>query len=331
VCISSKKQGDVKMKKKELSSIELKKVVELRHFGTKWTEIEKETGVERRAAKRAYDEWEKDQKMREQETVRFRVAAEAFHEHLSDLTRLAESLISVVHVPEKLRGLDNAEAALGRLLMGTVQGGLETSPTSSQESARLVWRNTKLLNSLQDHTREKVRWEALEEWKKARTNAAEYSQELLLQAKEGIEDILNKQPGLTEKIKTAIGVNIGAADISRGLGETIWRGIVTGKLEEVHSWKGGGDVTKDNVWLEFYEGDSDTRLYLNDNELAKEIKSMCQLVVSNLQEGTKSDVVEKLTKEVRLMQDTTRELEEGLDELVLRPLLLRTRCDLCPA
>jgi len=67
------------MKKRELTPIELKKVVELRRLGAKWTEIEQEIKVERRAAKRAYEEWEKDKEVKEHQAVRFRVAAEAFH------------------------------------------------------------------------------------------------------------------------------------------------------------------------------------------------------------------------------------------------------------
>jgi len=69
------------MKKRELSPIELKKVVALRELGARWTEIEQEIKVERRAAKRAYEEWERDKEMKEQQAARFRVAAEAFHEH----------------------------------------------------------------------------------------------------------------------------------------------------------------------------------------------------------------------------------------------------------
>ena len=93
------------MKKRELSPIELKKVVELRRLGAMWTEIERETKVDRRASKRAYEEWEKDKKIKEQEAARFRVAAEAFHEHLDDLIRLAESLILTLEIPEMLRAL----------------------------------------------------------------------------------------------------------------------------------------------------------------------------------------------------------------------------------
>jgi hypothetical protein len=322
------------MKKRELSPTELKKVVELRRFGAKWTEIEQETKVERRAAKRAYGEWERDKKMKEQEEARFRVAAEAFHEHLNDLIRLAESSVSVLHVPETLRGLDDADEALDRLWMINIQQELEPPPTSQptrNERERIIRRNKMLFKSLQEHTREKVRWEALEEWKHARNNAVQYSKELRLEATEVIENILNNQLGLKERIKTAIGGNDVTGKISDGVIENIWRGILTGKPEQVHVWEGTSLVSKGRVELRFYTNDSDTKLDLNDLGLAKETLSMCLQVVTNLREGTKSDLVQKLTDKVRRMQDRTEELEKSLDRLILRPIILRTRCDLCPA
>ena len=329
---ANSKQGDVKMKKRELSPIELKEVVELRQLGAKWTEIEQETKVERRAAKRAYEEWERDKKMKEQEAARFRVAAEAFHEHLNDLIRLAESLVSALHVPEMLRGLDNADEVLDRLWMRNIQGELEPSPTSSDERERVARRNKMLFKSLQEHTREKVRWEALEDWKQARNNAVQYSKELRLEATEVIRNNLNNCLGLEKRIKTTIGANDVTEKISDGVRETIWRGILTGKPDQMHVLKGSSVITEGRVWLEFYEGDSDTKLDLNnDVELAKEALSICRRVVTNLREGTKSDLVQRLTDEVRRMQDTTEELEESLDGLILRPMILRTRCDLCPA
>ena len=89
-------------------------------------------------------------------------------------------------------------------------------------------------------------------------------------------------------------------------------------------------MTEGRVWIEFYESDSDTRLDLNDLELAKEVLDMCRRVVTNLREGTKFNLVQRLTDEVRKVQDRTEELEESLDGLILRPMILRTRCDLCP-
>ncbi len=318
------------MKKRELSPKELQKVVELRQLGAKWTEIEQETKVERRAAKRAYEEWERDKKMKEQETARFRVAAEAFLEHLNDLIRLAESLVIALPVPKMLRGLNNADEVLDQLWIRNIHGEVERFPTSSDGKERLVWRNKMLFKSLQDHTREKVRWEALEEWKQARNNTVKYSEELRLGATKLIGKILNKQPDLKKRIETAIGGNDITDKIADGVRENIWRDILIGKPEQMHVWEGTSLVSRGRVELRFYDGDSDTKLDLNDVDLAKEVLSMCRQVVTNLLE-VKSDLVQELTDEVSQMKDRTRELEENLDGLVLRPMMIHTRCDLCPA
>jgi hypothetical protein len=318
------------MKKRELSPKELQKVVELRQLGAKWTEIEQETKVERRAAKRAYEEWERDKKMKEQEAARFRVAAEAFLEHLNYLIRLAESLVIALPVPKMLRGLNNADEVLDQLWIRNIHGEVERFPTSSDGEERLVWRNKMLFKSLQDHTREKVRWEALEEWKQARNNTVKYSEELRLEATKLIGKILNNQPDLKKRIETAIGGNDITEKIADGARENIWRGILIGKPEQMHVWEGTSLVSKGRMELRFYDGDSDTNLDLNDVELAKGVLSICRQVVTNLLE-VKSDLVQELTDEVSQMKDRTRELEESLDGLVLRPMMIHTRCDLCPA
>jgi hypothetical protein len=136
---------------------------------------------------------------------------------------------------------------------------------------------------------------------------------------------------LKEKIKAAIGSNDVTEKISEGLVENIWRGILTGKPEQMNVLEGTSAVRKGRVWLEFYKGDSDTKLDLNDVDLAKEVLSACRWAVNNLQEGDKSDLVRKMADEVHQMQDIIKELEESLDGLFLRPIILRTRCELCPA
>ena len=319
------------MRRRELTPVELENVVRLRQLGAKWTEIERETKVERRAAKRACDEWEKDKKMKEQEAWRFRVAAEAFHEHLNDLVRLAESLTDALHLPETLRGLNSADEALDQLWIKHTEGQRRSSPTSGVERERVVRRSKMLLKSLRDHTQEAARWQALEEWKQSRDNALHYAKALRLKVTEIIGNNLKEHSDLEKGIKTAIGGNDVIEKIADGVIECIWRGILTGKPDQMHVVKGISVFTEGQVWLEFYESDSETRFYLNDVELAKEVWSMCCQAVANLREGTESDLVRKLTDEVSQMQARTRELEESLDELRLRPTILRTRCDLCPA
>jgi len=119
--------------------------------------------------------------------------------------------------------------------------------------------------------------------------------------------------------------------ISDGVIENIWRGILAGKPEQMHVLQGISVMTEGQVWLEFYKGDSNTRLDLNDMELAKDVMDVCNWAVNNLKKGSKSDLVRRLEDEVHRMRGRTQELEESLEELQLRPLILRTRCDLCPA
>ena len=223
------------MRRRQLSDDELNKVIKLRQTGTSWLKIQHSTGIHRQTAKRAYEKWEHSKSMEELKEARKDVAAQAFGEHINYLIKLAESLVSALHVPEMLRGLGNADEALDQLWMRNIQGELELSQKSGTvEIGHVVRRNRMIFKALQEHTREKVRWEALEEWKQARNNAAEYSKKLRLEATEVIGNILNNQPGLKEKIKTAIGSNDVTEKISDGVRETIWRGILTGKPEQMH-------------------------------------------------------------------------------------------------
>lgn len=320
------------MRRRELSDEELNRIIRLRQVGTSWLKIQHETGIHRQTAKRAYERWEHSKSIEELKEARRDVAVQAFGEHINYLIRLAEALVSAIHVPEMLRGLGNADEALDQLWIRNIQGELEPSRESKNlEIGRVVRRNKMIFKALQEHTREKVRWEALEEWKQTRNNALEYSKKLRLETTEVVGNILNNKPGLKEKIKAAIGSNDVTKKISDGLVENIWRGILTGNPAQMHVLKGSSIMTEGHVWLEFYEGDSDTRLDLNNLDLAKEVLSACRWAVSNLQEGDKSDLVQKLSDGVRQMQDRILELEESLEELLLRPIILRTRCELCPA
>ncbi len=163
-----RRERKVKYEEKEVSPIELKKIVELRQLDAPWTEIERETKVERRIAKHAYDEWQTDQKMKEQEKVRFRIAAEAFHEHVNDLIRLGEALSNHLSLPIGPDEARSAEQHLSNLWQTSI---LEESKLYAQPQAERVRRirsnerlNSMIFESLQTHTGEKLRWQALDEW-----------------------------------------------------------------------------------------------------------------------------------------------------------------------
>jgi hypothetical protein len=319
------------VRRRDLSHEELAKVIRLRQENATWLKIQRETGIPRRIAQRAYEQYQHSQAREELKEARKDVAAQAFGEHINYLIKMAESLVSALHVPGMLRGLGNADEALDQLWMRNIQGELELYQKSGTvEIAKVARRNRMVFKALQEHTREKVRWEALEEWKQARNKAAEYSRKLQMEATEVIGNILNSQSDLKERMKTIIRGNDVTEKISDGVIENIWRGILTGKPEQMHVWEGTSLVNKGRVELRFCKGDSGTKLDLNDVKLAKDVLKVCRWAANNLQKGNKSDLVRSLADEVHRMQDSTEELEESLDGLLLRPMILRTRCDLCP-
>ena len=62
--------------------------------------------------------------------------------------------------------------------------------------------------------------------------------------------------------------------------------------------------------------------------LVEKVTHICELAAKNLRKGA---MVESLKGEVHTMKDATEKLREMLNPVKLTPMILRTRCDLCPA
>jgi hypothetical protein len=327
---ANSKHGGVKMKKKELSPIELKKVVELRQLGAKWTEIEHETKVERRAAKRAYEEWERDKKMKEQEAARFRVAAEAFHEHLNDLVRLAQALINHLSLPSGPNDTRSAKQHLSNLWQTSILE--QPKPYAGYEADRnrqirsIEYLNLMIFKSLQDHTHEKVRWQALGQWEKAWDTCKEELAKFREEAREMMVNDLNQK--LIDRIVKESGKKDAVERMMDGVLYTVWPWILTGKPDEefrsVQATPRGDGTTE----VTFGKGHLTVYLIFAELDLAKEVAKVCEGVAEKLY---KRDTASALANEVNIMQEGIKELEETLHPLRLRPVILRTRCDLCPA
>ena len=306
------------MKKRELSPIELKKVVELRQFGARWTEIEHETKVERRAAKRAYEEWERDKKMKEQEAARFRVMAEAFHEHLNDLIRLAEALINHLSLPSGPNDARSAEEHLSNLW----EKGI------SQADRQRQIRSTKRLNlmifkALQDHTHEKVRWQALDEWKKAWDTCKGALEKLREEANEKVRNVINQKPSLKGEVERRIkeGRDTIEAIINDVLWVVWWAGRGSKQVEKFEYRAEEGRVV-----AYFSDGTYHTIGHrLSEDSLGPDMTEVCNLVFGTLYRNF-TDIPEML----HAMEEKIEEIDDALDPFILRPLLLRTRCELCP-
>jgi len=327
------------MKRGKLALEELDRVIKLKKLGTSWLKIEHETGINRRTAKRAYEKWEHSQSPEVLREARRDVAAKAFLDHLKSLTTLAGSLVANLSVPSSPDLMyENAEQFFSNLwhqdlLLRWTYMPSETREyyLMSQEHKRDMQfnflENELLFKCLQEHTRgEGVRWRALEEWKKAMDNCVKSLPKLRKELSVGVNNFLKqeRETNFLQRIKEESLERKNAVEqMAKAVLNAVWQGVVEDKLGQdlvrMPSRSDGQGIVrvKDETFLIF-----------NDASLAEKVTHICNQVVNNLSKG---DMVEQLQREVRTMEKATEELRKMLNPVRLTPMILRTRCDLCPA
>lgn len=318
------------MKRIDLSAEQLDRVISLRKAGSSWLGIEDSTGISRRVAQRAYTQWDRARSAEELKTARREVAKGEFERHLDALTWMADRLVDYISVPQSPSITVDAETYLSKFYEADIPGLLtsgEQQDRSDREIARSVRRSKMLLNSLQEHTRDKVSWESLAEWKQAWDYLKGLAPELREVVDKALRDGIRTVPGLIDQMEEGSTQENALGIMVSPVGKAVWRGIVTGNRDDASTlfeirpdMEGSGEVMR----LE-YAGD--LVLKLKERDLAEKIVNVCRGVVESI---WSHDIVNKIETEVRRMEGAAQELETGLDPLVLRPMILRTRCELCP-
>ena len=309
------------MRKKELSDDKFDKVRELREAGYSWLQIQKKTGVERRIAKRVYNEWLHGRTLNELKQARVNVATEAFSEHIDHLIKLAVRLTDL-GAPTSSIETRRADDVLRQLLEMSILG--EVYESSQADSKRKIQRNyrqnTRLLESLQDHTHEKVRWQALDEWKKAWDSCCYLGlfNKLTIEGQKMVTDNLNRENDLLQMIKERSQQEQAVKRMAQTGLDTILQSIFDGKF----------DPECPEVTVTYKLVDRVVSIF-TEEEWIERVRVACQNVVETLLKG---DLVRQLYDEIYTIKNVIEELEEILDPLILRPMILLTpRCKLCPA
>ncbi len=333
------------MRKRILTHDELSQVIKLRQSHASWLKIQKETGVPRRSARRAYENWERNQTIEELKIARTNVAAEVFREHLNDLTILAMSLVGSLRVPPSPNVDSNAEQFFVGLwqqdllrrsfyvfsdTMETVRSP-QVHEIRDQEFNRRE--NKMLFESLKVHTADKVRWEVLDDWKQARNSCAKTLPKLRQETAEIVNNFLKQEArtDLIRRIKEASGKDNPVESMAEAVLKVIWKAVTQDNLNrEPPSFTTvpqGSGATQETL----VKSMGDKLFAFRDTSLAEKAAQICSRTANNLYRGKQSDLIKSLGNEVHTMKRAAGKLEESLNSLVLKPLILRTRCDLCPA
>ena len=316
------------MRKRYVADEEMNHILKLKQAGASWLRIQKETGIPRRTAKLAYEEWERTKSGEEIKRARTEVAAEEFRYHLEDLIALAQVFVRSLYIPMPMSKIDNTDEILETLWKQDIRKEHRGSLGITEER-QIIRENKMLFRSLQDHTRGKVRWQTFEEWKEALAIYIGHCSSLQAEARQVLYNILNQHREFKSKLLTA-GKGIKPAEyMTRGVVEAVWRAFLAREVEEAEAFistRSFGDHAAD---VYFGKQASTTSLRLDDAKLAEEVADICRQAARNVS-MKKLPLVGEIKRDTDTLDKKSKELEEMLNDLVLRPEILRTRCDLCP-
>lgn len=318
------------MKRTNLSTEQMDNIIRLRQTGSSWLGIEKLTGIPRRVAQRAYGKWERARSTRELETARWEVSKAEFERHLDALTWLAEGLITSLKVPELPNITEDAGTYLSTFWERDIPDSLVSGSSrtvNKNDRARIIRRNELLFESLKEHTEDKINWAIMGEWADSWDECYRLMPDLELVAGKTIQDTVSTIPGFEDGLISPRKLSSSLDRLTGAAMEVLWRGILdgdptaaTGLLEAKRIMHQGREITLVTV-------DEKPLLQLDQAKLDRDPIVICREAIANI---WSTDVFRSMETEVRQMQKLVMELETGLEPLVLRPMILRTRCKICP-
>jgi hypothetical protein len=308
-------------------------------------QIQRETGIRRNIARREYEDWERSQALGELKEARKVVAAEAFRDHINHIIQIAESLSGHLRTPSFGDRNTSADDFLDGLWKTSIISPSGTSATVDE--GRSLRENHMLFKSLKEHTRDKIQWQDLDEWKRPWNESVALMQSLY----EGAIGIIN--PFLTERLMPKIEKDTRRKQpVERMAGAVITqivRWIENNKLEllwernEEREPQGGQNEEREGIVTRLWRTGSDIQLVFADSyqpiltfsntkaDLAEMTQRACNLVAMDFRLKEWRDKAESLRDGIGTAKKLKEKFNEVLDPLVLRPLILRTRCELCPA
>ena len=311
------------MRKRYVSDEELNQVIKLKQSGASWMMIQNQTGVPRRSAQKAYEDWQRSQSIDELKAARVDVAAEEFRKHVDQLINLIELLADGLEVPKTPRITINAQEFIDSLFEKSyreLRGYNSIKTIEKRERERFIREYHMLLKSLEYHTREKVHWQLLERWNEAWDNCREHRNNFMNEGDTIAANIIGIDADLIETINNKSQQAGAAGRMAESVLYAIWQNIADGTL----------DPEKPEIEFGF---DSVDRIVTIPDEkgLYEKVAGILSQVAETFCIERKEDIIQPLLGDVSRMNTVINTLEEMLNPLVLRPLILRTRCDLCPA
>ncbi len=308
-----------------ISEERIMEMLRLRRQGKSISAIAQATGCHRQTVRAYLRERQSDILADE---VKKQLLTDELDKHLNDVTQFAVSFKSYVIRPGSLTEDRDADTVLKPLLGEDLPQGLDLDSQKARREQRQVnRRNRMLLMSLREHTRDQGWWAAYEEWQEVWNTCRNALQELRREADEVVENLINQNPSVKEEIKrqsSKRGRDITVRRIVSDVLLLVWG--ATAGIKPVEKFEFLGQEGRVAAWF------ADGTVFLLGHSLievsvSSAMEGVCKLAFETLcQSFSDKSIPEMLHR----MDEKIEIIDDALDPFVLRPKLVRTRCDLCP-
>jgi hypothetical protein len=321
------------LKKIILTTEQISKVVALRESGSNWVSIEHDTGIPRRIALNTYIDWEHKRSTDELKEARREVAAAEFYKHKKSLIRLADEFVKHLDTPASPDNSVDAAQHLdifwkshlsGKQRLADITVGTDNN---AREIKRMVRRNLILFQALKDHTHGEVNWRVLDEWKQAWDSCIALFPDFRMEVDKLASQRINNNDKLSAHIDKKVGLDdilpVWNKQFCRLLWDYLRTGDTVGKCQlSIAESKG-----KESIYVRLPDIDKHMEIPSTLRESSEDIVEIYNSIIKNIY---KTRIISQLSTEINKMKKAAEEMEIALDSLVLSPLIVRTRCNLCP-
>lgn len=322
------------MKKKHISDEKMRQLIKLRKKGTSWTIIGDKIDIKRRVAKRAYEEWEQKSLLEELKEVRREIAGEDFRKHRAQILELAGDLVERLDTPAVPTFRDSAEVYLAPLWkknrwVKTENEQIQVTGSISADDAtmrRIERQNDLLFGALKAHTKRRLRWNKYDEWQSSWDACKEAVDKFRGKMHRRLKEDLDRQSEVEGKPGEPV-PDSELEEVTDVIITTIWRSLLDNRpgmllLDQSGIEPGRDSITvglrgfDQTIRIPWIRQESSTTLVVGINE---ELKGLYQ-----------AGVVSRIADNLSRMQTISSVFEKVLNPLVLGPIILTSRCDLCP-
>lgn len=307
------------MKKTELNDKQMDRIIELRRRGFTWMGIQRDIKIDRRVARRAFTDWEKAQSIEELKEARQQLALEEFHRHKDSILCFNKHFVAHLDFPRAAYIYYNADGYLDVLLnkdLGDAENFTEINNGKNdpeRRSRQIRRHNDWLFRALREHTAKDVNWDILESWKTSWNSCVRNVPHLEKEA----EIIISPHLRQRQRLKKM-------SDLDRVLYEHNMKKVIP--LMIMNTWQ----QTVETAGIPPEEEPEDTGRKHKVVTDATDPDFLFNLIDATVKKLSQSKAIKNALGKATKTKKAAGELEEMLNPLLLRPILTRTRCFLCP-